>query len=131
MVALVAVIIALSLADLAMTLAHVGGAGMLEANPLARQIMRSGSSGAVVAWKVVTAGAGCAILLAIRRHPGAEIGAALCAAVLVWLTTQWSRYNELAHTMTAQIHNTSFDPDPRWVSLERNRPRAPLARRDR
>jgi len=115
---MVIVIAALSLADLAMTLIHVRGIGMLEGNPLARLVMRSGSVEGVVAWKLATAGLGCAILLTMRRHRCAELGAGVCVGVLAWLTVQWSSYNDAAHMLTPQLEDVRADPGTHWVALE-------------
>lgn len=108
-------IAALSLGDLYMTLTHLTEFGMLEANPIARLVMSTGSPALLAFWKIssilVTVG-----LLYLTRHKAiAEIAAVFCVCVLVWLTFRWAAYSEAMATIAP--HPGELANAPRWVTL--------------
>lgn len=86
----------MSIADLVLTLTYLTSVGLIEANPLARAIMRLGSPELLTLWKILSVGLAASILVALRRTRSGEFGAWVCAAVLVWLSGQWVLYNEQA-----------------------------------
>ena len=101
---LVAVIVALSIVDLCFTINWATSVGMVESNPLARSLMRSADCPWVLAlWKVLTAGLGVGIFIATRRRWQAEVGAWLCALVMVWLTVRWLQYNAYMTDLTSAL----------------------------
>jgi hypothetical protein len=116
-VAFLAVIVLLSLADLYMTLVHLLHFGMLEANPFARQVMEYGSPAALIIWKLVTVATAVGIFFWTRRRWAAEWGAAFCCLVLCWLTGQWIAYNLQVSSMTTELTTVQQIGEPRWVSM--------------
>lgn len=93
MAILLSVMIVLSLVDLFMTMTHLANVGMLEANPFARLIMKSGLPWLLVAWKLATVAIGVGILWWARRRFIAEAAAWICCGVLLWLSLQWVVYH--------------------------------------
>lgn len=111
-------IVLLSLADLYMTLVHLKGFGMAEANPLARGIISYDSSAALVLWKVATVGLAVGILIYARKKGTAEIAAAIGCAILCWLTVQWAHYNDNISDLTKELNAyVTYVEDPAWVTL--------------
>lgn len=117
MVAILTAICLMSLADLYMTMAHATGAGMIEANPIARAIMRAGSPSTLILWKLATVGLGVAILVRLRRSGWAEAGAWLCLVVLAWLSMRWIDYSDQVGALTPYV-STMADADARWVRIK-------------
>ncbi len=111
----------LSLADLAMTLIHLTGPGMLEANPVARQIMKYNSPELLIAWKLATVGLALGILIVARRRLVGELAAWFCFVVLAGLTVQWLVYNHAAPRMSPELGVLAEQMDPRWVSIDADR----------
>jgi hypothetical protein len=114
--ALLAAIVMLSLADLLMTLTHLTHYGMIEANPVARGIMRYGSPAILVAWKLATVGLAVGILFWARRRRAAELAAAFCCCVLLWLTARWSVYNGEIAALPDTMLTGQID-EGRWVTM--------------
>lgn len=117
--ALIAGILLLSFADLYMTLVHLRGTGMIEANPLARGVIALNSPAALILWKGATVGLAASILYYARRRPTAELAAVFCCAVLCWLTVQWARYNSQVSLFTAEVSSYlgTGETDPNWVAI--------------
>ena len=97
-------IIAMSLADLYMTLAHLLHFGMIEANPLARRIMETGSPAELITWKLTTVLIAIGILFVFRYRRTAEVGALAGFLVMAWLTAHWFNYNGEVSMLTADMH---------------------------
>lgn len=104
-------IIAMSIADLSMTLIHATSIGMQEENPIARLLMRYGGICSICIWKGGTVAIGVFILWRVRRFACAEVGAWVCFAVLAALCFHWAVYN-------AQISGLTFEV----LSLEKAHP---------
>jgi Domain of unknown function (DUF5658) len=116
---LLAGIILLSFGDLYMTLLHLRGIGMAEANPLARSVMAYNSAAGLVAWKFCTVGLAVAILFYARRRRTAEFAAIFCCGVLLWLTFHWSTYNSHVSELTTELNWSASNPqDPAWVAIQ-------------
>lgn len=118
-VALVTAVAAISLADLHLTLSHLQGVGMGEANPLARFIMSYNCAWLLGAWKVMLAGLTCAILVSTRKHRSAEIAAWVACGICLWLLGRWVHYLEHAPTMVTPIlHQVAEGNVPMWVRFD-------------
>jgi hypothetical protein len=116
-IALLAAVVILSLADLFMTLTHAMSVGMLEQNPVARLIMAYGNPQALVAWKLLTVGFAVWVMYRLRRRPSAEIGALFCVVVLTWLTCRWVKYNDQVSQLTQGLSGMTSDDEPAWVTM--------------
>jgi hypothetical protein len=114
--ALTVAIAVLSGADLYITLLYLGSVGMSEANPVARWIMATSSTGFLVWWKSLSVGLACMIFWATRRHRSSEAAAWVCCAVLVWLTVRWTAYSHEVANLTPVIGTVSLIEDGRWVA---------------
>lgn len=95
----------LSLGDLYITLSHVYHTGMIESNPMAAPIVYSGSVLSVVLFKLGTVGISAGLLLMMRRHVAAELGAWAIVAILTLLTLHWSNYNDMVADEFHQAHS--------------------------
>jgi len=114
-------IVALSLADLVMTLEHMTGPGMYESNPLARLVLQSGSPSTLAMFKTLTLLLGVWLLWRTRRSVAAEIGAALCVVVLTWLMFRWQGYSEQMALLTPRLAEIHLDANGTWVAVARDR----------
>ena len=92
--AMMAAVVVMSMIDLHHTLVFVKSVGMGEANPLARWIMQTQPTGVLVAWKMASVGAVCAIFYLARHRRTGEVGAMVCMGVLIWLMMRWAMYTE-------------------------------------
>ncbi len=116
---LVATIIVLSFADLYMTLAHLGSAGMGEANPLARMVISYQSPALLSLWKCACVGLAALILILARFRRSGEVACWTCCCVLTALTIHWFNYSSEAAGLTRQINDMSISPDrpANWVTI--------------
>ncbi|GEM_PF-2060139 len=118
---LISLIFALSVADLLFTLTHLSTVGMIELNPIARNIILTGTPLDLVLFKFASVGVGCGCLYLGRKSRRIELAAWLCALGLGVLTVHWFNYNanfqktvdELV-TLDDMIRNT-----PGWVKVAR------------
>ncbi len=93
-VALLAAVATLSLADLLFTLNQLQTVGMAEANPIVVLLVKNTQSPWVLAlFKALTAGACVALLYRGRHHITGELGAWLAAVVLVGVGLLWHFYS--------------------------------------
>jgi len=106
-----------SIADLLMTLTYATTIGMMEMNPLARMVMNSGSPLLIVLWKALTAGAGIAILIWLRRSLFAEIGSWLIAFVMLGLTVHWMLYNHQILLFADELALLQGNSSEFWISF--------------
>ena len=94
MIVLLLAVIALSLADLAVTLIHLKTVGLVEANPLAVWIIRTtGSTWAIAAFKCATVGVCVALLYRLRHHIEGEIASWCAVGILVGMCFLWHSYS--------------------------------------
>ncbi|HMN40620.1 MAG TPA: DUF5658 family protein [Phycisphaerales bacterium] len=114
---LVATIAILSMSDLYMTLTHLRGVGMGEANPLARLVISYNSPMLLSVWKCACVFLACVILVMARHRWSGEAASWVCAAVLTALTVHWATYCTEAATLTSQISTMQADPPSNWVSM--------------
>lgn len=107
----------LSLGDLALTMNYLVYTGMAESNPLARAVIRYDSASVLVFWKLSTVACTGAILLLLRHRVSGEVGAWICAGVLVWLMLHWQHYIADVSQVTACVAAERAEGDARWVRL--------------
>lgn len=110
-------VVLLSLGDLYMTLVHLRGVGMIEANPLARQVIDLNSPPALAAWKLATVVLAVGLLFIVRRTRSGEIGAWLAVGVLTWLTLRWTTYSDTLADLQPQYALEAAQNDPKWVAM--------------
>lgn len=96
-------VVAMSIADLSMTLIHATSIGMQEENPIARLLMQYGGICSICIWKVGTVAIGVFILWRVRRYACAEIGAWICFAILAALCFHWASYNSQISGLTSEV----------------------------
>jgi hypothetical protein len=123
--ALVGIILVLSLADLLLTLTYVLHIGLIEDNPLARRVIETGGPALLIFWKLASVGFAAGVLLRFRTRRVAEIGAVLCAVVMVWLTTRWVQYIEMSPELTPALADMDRIGGGHWVTLAEVEPKAP------
>jgi hypothetical protein len=116
-VLLLIAVVAMSLADLDLTITYSTTTGMIETNPIARAIMQGGTVYHLIAWKFATVGLACGLLYAARVHRAAELGAWLSLAVMGWLIIHWLTYNNEVAILTSPQLSAVVEADPRWVVL--------------
>ncbi len=109
-------VLAMSIADLIMTLTYATSVGMVELNPLARAMMTGGRY-ELIAWKLATVLLGTGILFCIRRTRGGEFGAWVCCLVLAALTFHWINYNREAAALTHEMHIVSQAEDGAFIQM--------------
>lgn len=110
--------LAMGVADLVMTLTHARMIGFAEANPIARMLMDSGTSGPVTAWKIASMATASGILLLLRKTRAGELGAWLSVVILLWLMVRWSAYNDHIQSLTAELAQGSAVSNVCWVRLD-------------
>jgi len=123
---LTAAMVLMGLADLQLTLTYMRSVGMVELNPIAREMIELGGSRQLVVFKLFTIAASAGLLYLIRTHRLAERCAWISCALLLVLTAHWVRYNEQVTTpeyaaaTLAQLPGAvpaGLDLDHRWVTL--------------
>jgi hypothetical protein len=91
----VAGIVALSLADLAITLAYLNANSMMEANPIAMWLIEyTQSAWTLSAFKAASVGVCVAVLLRFRRHMAGELAAWCAVAILAIMAVMWREYSD-------------------------------------
>jgi hypothetical protein len=117
---LCAVIVALSVVDLDLTLTHLTTTGMSEANPVARLVMGLGSVWAVAAWKALTVVLCVGILIRTRWTRVSEAAAWFGVAVLMALTLRWGAYVQEKRFILERAPSAEYLAslqDEHWVRL--------------
>jgi Domain of unknown function (DUF5658) len=110
--------LAMSAADLAMTLTHAQTIGFAEANPLAREIMQMGSSLFITAWKLASVTISVGLLYLTRHTRSGELGAWLSLAILVWLMGRWSVYNQQVREFSCDLALSQTYSSHHWVKMD-------------
>ena len=100
-------IIALSIADLVVTITHLKTIGMAEANPIAAYLIRAtNSTWILAAYKLATVGISVTLLYLARRHRVGEIATWSALAILVAMSVSWHNYasyvDDLEHVRLAE-----------------------------
>jgi hypothetical protein len=123
---LAAAMVLMGLADLQLTLTYMRSVGMIELNPIARQMIEIGGSRQLVVFKLFTIAASAGLLYLLRSHRLAERCAWISCLLLLGLTAHWMRYNQqattpeyaaLALTQLTSGPASGLDFDHRWVML--------------
>lgn len=115
--ALLVAVVALSIGDLYMTLVHLRSVGMIEANPLAREVIDLNSPHALAAWKLATVLVAVSLLFLVRRTRSGEAGAWLAVAVLTWLMLHWITYSDALVHLHPEFAVDAARNDPNWVAM--------------
>lgn len=112
-------IVALSAADLLLTLGHLRTIGMREANPVAAWLISASPSlWPLVVYKAATLFVCVSLLFALRRRWQGEAAAWVCLLILTALTVHWQRYSkhmDETHVLQA-IASGAMDED--WLTIE-------------
>lgn len=114
---MLAAVIAMSLVDLDLTLVYARNTGMEEHNPIAREIMNTGSAGLLVLWKLLTMSVAVGLLYRVRAHRTGELGSLLCLVVLCWLTARWLSYNSEIESLQCAATSAAVRADPKFVMI--------------
>jgi disulfide bond formation protein DsbB len=115
---LLGAIVVLSLVDLLVTLSHMTGSGMFEANPLVQLIAKAtGSAAAIGAFKGLSVLVGVLLLDRTRRHLQAELAAWLMVIVLACVTIQWVQYAAAMPDLDAAQMADYASHNADWVRL--------------
>lgn len=112
-------VLAMSVADLHLTLVHLQSAGMIEGNPLARAVMALNCSWILGAWKMMLVSTTCVILLVTRRSRSAEIAAWVSVAIMTWLMLQWWAYADSIGGLMPALDSIAQGKVSNWVRLGR------------
>lgn len=115
--ALLLCVVAMSMADLYMTLQYVMNFGMIEVNPLARRIIEAGSAAELIMFKLGSVLLAVGVLFLFRSRRTAELGAWACFVAMVWLTAHWFNYNAIISTLTTELQSLAALQEPGWVSM--------------
>lgn len=121
LILLVLAIALMSLVDLSCTLTYMRTSGMIELNPLARQMIAIGQAPQLIMFKLFTTMLSCGALYLARRNPRAELCAWVCAGLMVWLMIHWVVFNQNVHAFTddlATLALTDGQYEPRWVKID-------------
>lgn len=108
-------IVAVSLADLYLTILYTTTTGMVEINPLARGVMGFGSPALLAAWKIGLIALTAAILVVTRKTRTGEIGAWLGCLVLTLLAFHWNAYAHEIHLVLQHPEELLTFMDDRWI----------------
>lgn len=111
------VILIISVADLELTLRFLTSGGMSEGNPLARYIMGFNCQWLLGAWKIMLTAVACGTLFGLRTRLTAELGAWLCAAVMVWLAIRWGFYADYAGLAAEHMLSATPCKPTDWVAI--------------
>lgn len=114
---LLGVIFVLSVADLVLTLIYLREVGMIEANPIARRVMSTGSPAVLVGWKLALVAFAVSVLGVARRRLSAEIGAWIATAALGLLCLQWHSYIGQVHELTPYLEVLERAPESNWMAM--------------
>lgn len=117
-IVLIALIAAMSMIDLYLTILYITHTGMNEVNPIARAMMEYQSPAILGIWKVATVTLGVGILAVIRRKRSAEFGAWIGCFILGFLMSHWVSYiHEHARIADDPVLIEAMG-DPNWVYME-------------
>jgi len=114
---LAAAMLLMGLADLQLTLTYMRSVGLIELNPIAREMVEIGGARQLVMYKLLSIAMSAGVLYLLRRHALAERCAWASCALLLALTMHWVRYNDAAIENPAAAVAQLAAPDHRWVTL--------------
>ncbi|MFM9956461.1 MAG: DUF5658 family protein [Phycisphaerales bacterium] len=127
---LISAITLMGLADLYCTLAYMTTVGLPEANPIARWLVRFGTTETIIGFKLLTMALSCWCLYIGRAERRMEVCAWACTAILLGLSIHWIGFNRSISEHTNLIaYLADKSPCPRspdaglahgsnWVKLE-------------
>lgn len=112
-------IVALSAADLVVTLGHLKTIGMAEANPIAAYLISStGSAWVLSLYKFITMGVCVCLIHRLRFHRQGELAAWLAMLILTMMSIQWQRYtHQLKYHDPIQLAQSTV-ADGHWLTLD-------------
>lgn len=113
---LVIAVLLMGFTDLLCTLTHMRGAGMVEANPLARWFAQIGGERELVLYKLWTMALSGGLVYLLRRRWQAEVAGWVMVGVMLGLTAHWKRYNADAAVVAATAD--AMRGMPGWVRFE-------------
>lgn len=114
---LLTAILIMQVNDLHWTLWYMRTIGLVELNPVAREIALAWGGEGLIALKAASFGVCAAILIALRGRANAERGAWVCVAVLGLLTVHWLRYHAHAPNLACLAGDALLGGDPRLVLI--------------
>ncbi len=114
---LVLAMVIMGLADLALTLEFLRAVGMLEANPIAREMIAIGGAGQLVRYKLFTIVLSAGLIYLLRRHRAAERCAWVSVVILLGLSAHWRVYAETIVRPDVFPDPATLAADARWVTL--------------
>lgn len=115
---LVALIAAMSMVDLYLTILYITHSGMNEINPLARAMMEYQSPVILGLWKVATVSLGIGILALIRHKRSAEFGAWIGCLILGFLMSHWVGFIHEHALLSEAPFQVEAMADPSWIHIE-------------
>lgn len=112
-------VVVLSLADLAITLAHLNSTGMAEANPIARSVISlTGSPASLVCFKLLSVLVCVALLYKVRRTLQGEIASWGALAILSIMSYMWFSYaKQYENPIELQLAQTQWARE-QWVRFD-------------
>lgn len=119
-------IVALSIADLWITLTFLHTVGMEEMNPVASFIIRNQSPLGLVLFKFGSMMACVSLILLVRHRFQGEMAAWTAAAILTALTIRWSDYTAEAIRMQDTVSIMEAQNAGTWLTFDRRLVAAPL-----
>ena len=117
-VGLLGIVAALSLADLALTLTYVMEIGLIEDNPIARLVLRTGGPGLLVAAKLVSLAFAIGVIFWARKRGIAEVAAIIGAVVMGWVTVRWVGYIDASAHLNASVEELEVHGGDAWVTVK-------------
>jgi hypothetical protein len=116
-IAMLLAIALMSAGDFVMTLEHLRGPGLAEANPIARYVIEHGSAWVLGAFKFGSVGLAIGILYAFRRRRLVEAATFGCFCVLAALCVQWIQYSDDLSMYYTELAFTGTINHPNMVEL--------------
>ncbi|MFZ4573837.1 MAG: DUF5658 family protein [Phycisphaerales bacterium] len=104
--------------DLYMTLTFALSVGMIEANPIARELLQEHPVAVLVIWKLATLAFFGSVLYFARKTRVGEIAAWACFFIMGGLTVHWLSYTTRVSGFTAEFAALAMSDDPRWIALD-------------
>lgn len=111
-----------SVADLIMTLKFVTSVGMIEANPIARWIMRSGDATTLTIFKMALTLASLGTIFYFRKKRSAEVAAWIAFAIMLALSFRWFNFVTAVEQegYTSEWHYLQQSGHPAFVMMPEN-----------
>lgn len=110
-------ILAMSVADLYLTLLMLQTVGLAEENPIARFVIALDSPGLLTLWKLSTVSFAAALIIGQRARPIAEIAAWAGVGILAAVMLHWSAYAAQTDEIMRSLHLLQEGFDERWIAM--------------